>query len=248
MEYFFETVETIPKGVGFKHFDACHLTWLLCFLLLTVSACLLYRRLAPKGRKIMRYVIAALTVADEIYKIVGLVAFGNYTPKYLPLHLCSINIILIAIHAIRPSKTLNSFLYTVGIPAAMVALIFPTWTELPAANFMHIHSFSVHILLALYPIMLTVNGDIRPETRDIPKCLALLAGLAVIAIGANLWLDTNFMFFSGVSRGNPLYWFKKAFGNHLVGYPILVTAVIFIMYAPLTAYRLLRAKYNKKTA
>lgn len=117
MEYFFETVETAPKGIGFHHFDACHIAWLASFLLVTVTACLLYRKLNERGRAVMRYVLAALTVADEIFKIAGLAAFGNYTPKYLPLHLCSINIILIAIHAIKPSKTLSSFLYTVGIPA-----------------------------------------------------------------------------------------------------------------------------------
>ena len=204
MEYFFETVETAPKGIGFRHFDPCHLAWLAGFLLVTVAACMLYRRLNEKGRAVMRYVLAALTVADELFKISGLVACGNYTPKYLPLHLCSINIILIAIHAIKPSKTLNSFLYTVGIPAAVVALVFPTWTELPAANFMHIHSFTVHILLALYPIVLTVNGDIKPTVKDIPKCLALLAAFALLAIGGNALLDTNFMFFAGVSKGNPL--------------------------------------------
>lgn len=248
MEYFFETVETAPKGIGFRHFDSCHLAWLAAFVLVTVAACMLYRRLDEKGRKIMRYVLAALTVADEIFKIVGLAAFGNYTPKYLPLQLCSINIILIAIHAIKPSKTLSSFLYTVGIPAAVVALIFPTWTELPAANFMHIHSFTVHILLALYPIVLTANGDIKPEIRDIPKCLTLLAAFAVIAIGVNAVVDTNFMFFAGVSKGNPLYWFKKAFGNHYVGYPILVTAVLILMYAPLTLYRALKNKRQKRMA
>lgn len=248
MEYFFETVETAPKGIGFQHFDTCHLTWLLSFVILTVVCSLLYKKLNEHGRRIMRYVLAALTVADEIFKIAGLVAFDNYTAKYLPLQLCSINIILIAIHAIKPSKTLSSFLYTVGIPAAVVALIFPTWTELPAANFMHIHSFTVHILLALYPIVLTANGDIKPEVKDIPKCLALLAAFAVLAIGVNALLDTNFMFFAGVSRGNPLYWFKKAFGNHYVGYPILVTAVIFLMYAPLTLYRTLKNKMKKCTA
>ena len=248
MKYFFETVETAPKGIGFHHFDTCHLLWLLGFALITVLCCLIYKRLDQRGRAAMRYVIAALTVADEIFKIVCLVAFDNYTPKYLPLQLCSINIILIAIHAFKPSRTLNSFLYAVGIPGALVALVFPTWTELPPANFMHIHSFTVHILLALYPIMLTTCGEIEIRARDIPRCLALLAAFAVVAIGANLLLDTNFMFFSGVSKGNPLYWFKKAFGNHYVGYPILVTAVLFLMYAPVSAWRGIKNKLKKVTS
>lgn len=246
MEYFFETSGTIPKGVGFKHFDTCHLLWLLGFVAVTALCCLLYKKLNEKNRAVMRYVIAALIVGDELFKIAGLAAFGNYSLDYLPLHLCSINIVLIAIHAAKPCRTLNSFLYTVCIPGAVVALLFPTWTKLPAANFMHIHSFTVHILLALYPIVLTVNGDIKINARDIPRCLALLSAFAVFAIGMNACLDTNFMFFADVSKGNPLYWFEKAFGNHLFGYPILVATVLFLMYAPVSAFRTCRNHFQNK--
>ena len=123
----------------------------------------------------MRFTFAVLLIADELFKVIGLAAYGNYTPQYLPLHLCSINILLTAVHAVKPSRLLDNFLYVVCIPAAVAALLFPTWTALPAANFMHIHSFTVHILLAVYPIMLTAGGDIQPRLRFIPNCLAFLA-------------------------------------------------------------------------
>ena len=161
-----------------------------------------------------------------------LVIGGRYLPDYLPLHLCSINIFIITIHAWKPSKLLGGYLYTVGIPGTIAALLFPTWTKLPLLNFMHLHSFTLHILLVLYPIMLTVGGDIKPESRQLPKCLLMLLGLAGIALVVNLIFDTNFMFLMEAKPENPLYIFKQLFGSHLIGFPIIISAVILVMYLP----------------
>ncbi|MBE6612730.1 MAG: hypothetical protein E7632_09585 [Ruminococcaceae bacterium] len=236
VQYFFETVETIKKGVGFKHFDAVHLMWLAVGILTVAAAAFFCRRADDAGRRRMAKFVAGLLIADELFKVVCLVTHGLYIPKYLPLHLCSINIILIAVHAFRPTKTLDNFLYAICIPSAMLALLFPTWTKLPLANFMHIHSFTVHILLLAYPVMLLAAGMLRPSLGELPKTLALLAGLAVVALVVNLIFDTNFMFLMSAGKTNPLYIFKKAFGSHLWGFPVLIPAVLAVMYIPVCLY------------
>lgn len=232
MQYFIDTVETIVDGVGFPAFGALHLIWLGVFVGITVANCLWYRKMETAGKARWRKVIAVLLIADELFKMVMLFIGGNYMAKYLPLHLCSINIFVIAIHAWKPSKTLGSFLYTVCIPGAIAALLFPTWTPLPLGNFMHLHSFSIHILLAMYPIVLTYGGDIKTDASGIPKCLLLLVGVAVPVFFINLLLDTNFMFLMYAEPGNPLMWFQQTFGNHLIGFPVLIAAVIAVMYLP----------------
>lgn len=244
MEYFWDTVETIPDGVGFSQFDGTHFAWIAAFIVFTALATILYKKSSEKTRHIILYVFAALLWADEIFKFVGLFLHGNYIPKYLPFHLCSINIFIITAHAIKPSKMLNNYLYGVAIPAALMAIIFPSWTELPAANFMHIHSSTVHILLAAYPIMLALCGELKPELKELPKSLALLAGLAAVAAVVNHICGTNFMFLSSASKGNPLYVFKQMWGNHLYGFPILITAVLFVMYLPVVLIK----KFRKEKA
>ena len=42
MEYFLETSDTIPEGVGFSHFGPIHLTWLIIAAVMIVANCLLY--------------------------------------------------------------------------------------------------------------------------------------------------------------------------------------------------------------
>ena len=241
-QYFLDTVDTIPAGKGFAMYSPLHLAWLAFFVLFAVGCSLYYRRQDAGKRTRVRHVFACLLVGDELFKVVMLCIGGNYEAAYLPLHLCSINIILIAIHSFRPGKMLDNFLYTVCVPAATAALLFPTWTELPFCNFMHLHSFTVHILLATYPIMLTAGGDIQPEVRCLPRCLLFLLLLAIPIYGINRLLDTNFMFLMNVDPGNPLYFFETQFGNHLIGIPVLIAAAAVIMFLPRAVYLRLRRK------
>ena len=232
MKYFLETTDTIEAGVGFSQYGAVHIAWLAIALGTFVLVTRAYAKKDEAAKAKWRKVIALLIVADELWKMVWLTVGGNYTFDYLPLHLCSINIILIAIHAWKPSKLLDNFLYLVCIPGALAALLFPSWTSLPLGNFMHLHSFTVHTLLALYPIMLTAAGDIKPEIRMFPKCLAFLFAMAIPIYVFNRIFDTNFMFLMYVEEGNPLLPFEQMWGNHLFGYPVLLAAVIAVMCVP----------------
>lgn len=232
MEHFWKTVEVIPEGMGFAHYGPVHLCWLAAFVVLTVANCILYRKLGEKGRRTWRIVMAVLLVLDEVYKQIPLFVQGYFTLGYLPLHLCSINIFVIAFHAFKPNKAVGNFLYTVCIPGALAALLFPTWNALPPANYMLIHSFTVHMLLCMYPIVLTVAGDIRPELRQVPKALLLLTGLAVFALICNLLMDENFMFLMYAEPGNPLYLFEQMWGSHLLGFPVIIAGILLVMHTP----------------
>ncbi len=247
MEYFLDTTGTIPSDAGFSQYGTVHLIWLAVFAVFVIANCLLYKKLGNKGRGLWRKIISYLIVLDEIFKMVMLTVGGRYTLDYLPLHLCSINIFVILIHSYKPSKLLDNFLYTVCIPGALAALLFPSWTKLPVLNFMHLHSFTVHILLALYPIVLVVNGDLKVSFKMIPKCMLLLVGMAIPIYGINILLDTNFMFLMEADKGNPLYWFGQNWGNHLLGFPVLIAAILIVMYAPLELCRRLKAK-NKSSS
>ena len=237
MKYFLETIDTIPEGCGFTHFGSVHIIWLAVFLVTVILNCLWYRRLGEKGKGIWNKTVALLLLGNELFKMVCLFAGGHYAWDYLPLHLCSINIFLIAIHAWKPSDLLGNFLYTICIPGALAALLFPTWTKLPVLNSMHLHSFTVHIQLALYPIVLTVSGRIKPNIKLLPKCMGILLLMAIPIYGLNLLLDTNFMFLMYAEAGNPLYWFAQNWGSHLLGFPVIIAGVLIVMYLPVELLR-----------
>ena len=107
---------------------------------------------------------------------------------------------------------------------------------LPPLNFMVIHSFTVHFLLALYPLALPLRGDMDPQPRAFPRCFALLAAMAVPIWFFNRAFGTNFMFLMRAGEGNPLKLFER-FGSHLLGYPVLLAVVFAVMYLLLRVLR-----------
>lgn len=240
--HFLYSSDNIPEGFGFSHFSPFHFFWLFLGVATAAISCLFYRRLQRKGRRRMLWIMTALLVGDEIWKLAWLLSLGLFTHSYLQFHLCSINIFLILFFTVKPNQIVGNFLYAICIPTTTAALLFPTWTKLPFWNFMHLHSFSVHILLLAIPLMLTVGGDIQPRLRKLPGSLLLLLGLALFAKGVNHLYGTNFMFLESVSSGNPLKVFEDLWGNHYYGFPILGALMISVMYTP----NLLLQKYRNK--
>lgn len=230
---FFITSENIPDGVGFQAFGALHLIWLLAGLILWIGGCLLYRKLSVRNRKILLTTLGAYIFLQEMVKNLVLLLLDEFSWGYLPFHLCGINILLIAFDVIKQTKIVRNFLYYFAIPGALLALLFPNWTEMPFWNFFHLHSFTIHILLVLYPLLLVTTGQVSTDLKSAFKAVGLLIVMAIPVYGLNLLWGTNFMFLMKPDSGNPLELFEKLLGSHLWGFPILLPIVILLMYVPI---------------
>ncbi len=239
---FFTTKDNIPEGVGFQTFGLTHILWLLAGLLFCVAVCIFYHKLSEDKRKTMRTVLGAYIFLQEIAKNLVLILLGEFSWGYLPFHLCGINILLIFFDIIKQTKVVRSFLYYFSIPGAALALLFPNWTDMPVWNFFHIHSFTIHILLVLYPMLLITTNQVSTDLKSALRGTALLVAMAIPVYGLNLLWDTNFMFLMEPDSGNPLGLFEKLLGSHLWGFPILLPVVILVMYIPA------RILTNRKTS
>lgn len=237
---FFKTQDNIPEGLGFAAFGPTHLLWLLAGLIFCVAACIFYKRLDEGRQNSMRRVLGSYIFLQEMAKNLVLVILGEFSWGYLPFHLCGINILLIAFDVIKPTKIVRNFLYYFAIPGAMLALLFPNWKEVPFWNFFHLHSFTIHILLVLYPLLLVSTGQVDTHIKSAFQAVLLLVVLAIPVYGLNLLWDTNFMFLMHPDSGNPLELFEKLLGSHLWGFPILLPVVIGIMYIPVLIMKKLK--------
>ena len=229
---FFMTKENIPEGLGFKTFGLTHLIWLAAGVLVCIAACTFYRKLSEKKRKTVLTVLGAYIFLQEMIKNLVLILQGEFGWGHLPFHLCGINILLIAFDIVKQTKVVRSFLYYFAIPGAVLALLFPNWTTMPVWNFFHIHSFTIHILLVLYPLLLVTTGQADTSLKAAFRGIGLLVAMAIPVYGLNLLWDTNFMFLMKPDKGNPLELFQKLLGSHLWGFPILLPVVILVMYIP----------------
>ena len=251
--HFWNTVETIDRSAvsGFNHYDAEHVIWLAMFVCFALVCSILYVKVGPCSlcktghhpegchgpycRKHMRALFALVLILEEIFKYI-LVAM-NHIPfyEYAPLQLCYLSLLLVIVHAFMNDESrayhyVGNFLYLVGLPAGLSALLFPSWTALPAfANGMSIHCFSSHILFVTYIIMLVAAGDIRPDFRTVP---ASVLGLFIMAAGVYIYdicTGCNFMFLIRLSAGSPLAPFE-ALGDYRIGYIVILAALVIVMY------------------
>lgn len=249
MKHFFYTSDTVPEGLGIPHYGIEHLLWLAAAVIFIVGISLWYRKADSKLRRKIQVVMAVLIVLEEVTRDIFLVATDQFAVSHLPLHLCSVNILLIGFHAIKRTKTVDNFLYGICIPGAAAALLFANWLELPVWNYMSIHSFTIHILLVAYPVMMTVGGELQPSVKNLPKCLLLVLGLAVPIYIFNMIFDTNFMFLMYGEEGTPLvFWFQEHMGTHLPGLAILAIIALTAMYTILFVCRKLVASKADKAA
>lgn len=230
--YFWDTEYTMPPDVpGFSHFCPGHLFWLGLTAALCTALGLMYRRWGDRGRRICGRALAVLLVCDELFKYFIAFKSGEFRPSFLPLHLCSINIFLIAADAVRPSLMLREVLYAVCLPGALFALAFPGWAHLPLWNALCIHSFTAHILLFLYPLLLIVGG-FRPRFSRLVRTFPAILAAVGIAACFNQAFGTNFMFLARAGEGNPLSWFESFLGSpgYLVGIPVIAALCWAVMY------------------
>ncbi len=238
---FFVTSDHIPEGVGFRTFGLTHILWLLASLIFCIAICVFYGKLSESKRKSALKVLGTYIFLQELVKDLVLVLLGEFSWENLPFHLCGINILLIAFDVVKQAKTVRSFLYYFAIPGAALALLFPNWTDMPVWNFFHLHSFTIHILLVLYPLLLVTTGQVATDLKSACKGVLLLVAMAIPVYFLNLLWDTNFMFLMESDSGNPLEFFQNLLGSHLWGFPILLPVVIFLMYLPI----FIRKKYAK---
>jgi len=231
MQYFWCTKGNIPDGLGFKLFDITHICWLIALVVISVLLAIWYKKLGDKGRRTMLIVLALLAFADEIFKHVGLLITDSWSPAYLPLHFCSINIFMMLFDSIKPNKFTKHCLIIFGLPGALAALIFCSWTKLPALNFMHIHSETVHMLIVIYPILCLVDGRQKPNIKHSLMAMGTYIACCVpLYFVDNYWLDTNFFFLKEADGIPPLVLSEKLLGNHIYALPIVGIVIVSIMY------------------
>ncbi len=233
-DYLFYCADNIPEGHGFSLFGVGHLIWLVSIALVIGLVCHRYRRADEAGRIKLRWIVSVLLIVDELLKIALLSGIGYYDVKYLPLHLCSINIFVCLWYTLRPNKMAAEVLYALSIPGAVVALLSPTWVELPFVNVMSFHSFSIHGLLILYPMMLLTSGEHRPSIRRFWMPLAFMLVLSPFLYLFNTFFDTNFMFLNGTADNIVLEIIESIVTPkfYILGLVALVLVVWFGMYLP----------------
>lgn len=221
--------------MGFSPYGQGHISALVCAAALTVLLLLWLRTrsVAIQNRTLKLLAVAMLVL--ELGKDFVLGWMGTFSLGYLPLHLCSISMLLCLYVAFHPqSKTAGQILFSVALPGALSALLFPDWIRLPLLHFQSVHSFLYHTLLVTFSLSPTVLGRCRPGITGVIPSMVFLIGTAIPVGILNRLLHTNYMFLRGPSPGSPLEFLAGIPGaySYWVAYFLLVLMVVLLLNLP----------------
>ena len=181
-------------------FSLTHIFILVATIIFCVVFSYLYRKGDDKKRKLYQWILVGLMLLEEVQMFTISIVTNQFEIGFLPLHLCGINIFFCIAHAIWGKNWMSEFLYALALPGALLALIVPTWTEVPPANFIFIFSTGYHIFLIAYPIMLLAGG-FKPKFKNLKHVVYVLVPLAILIFGINQF--TNHM---ATVTGDAKFW------------------------------------------
>ena len=232
---FWETVESIEPGFGWKLFSVGHILWLALGALACAGIAVMYAFLPEKGRRASRITIAVLLITNIVVHQIFFIVTKQWRLDHLPLHMCYFGAFIIMAHAFarKHHDTLAALTYAISLPGAILALLTPNWSVLPFWNFSGISSFLYHLLLIVYPVML-IAGGYRPQFRHLRPALPFIAGTAVAIFILNKAIGTDFLFING---GKTVGWLRAMttiFGiyGYLWIFPVIMTLLWTIQFLP----------------
>jgi len=213
------------SGVGFSTFGSAHVAWLVAVAMLDVLVVRGYCGL-PRGtekgspRRRMMLVVALVPLALLVGDDVLMASWGVFSPQWWPLHTCNMCEYLLLVYALRPNRATGEVVFTLGLLGALLALVFPGWTNCAPYTYPCLCGFAEHGLLVAFVLMLLVGGDLHPRRKDLRISIAFVAAYLAVIYPLNKVLDTNFAFVSTPAYGSPLMAVAAVFGNpgYLVPY------------------------------
>lgn len=174
-------------------------------------------RLWIREEKTRQKFLGYLGIFAFLYLAVYKFCLSREDPAYfhiwneLPLNLCNINCILVAVAMLADCRPLKAYAFLNGTLGAIIALVFPdpNFTGVPFLSAFGIGYWGFHFLVLFLAAGVVVIGGYRPRYKDLIWALSLLLGSAVIAHLINLLLratvfeGANYFFTFGLA-GNAL--------------------------------------------
>jgi hypothetical integral membrane protein (TIGR02206 family) len=230
-------------GGAFQLFGTAHLVALSVVILAIILLVIFGKRANENTRKIMRYSLAAILVVDEIGWHVWNAANGTWNIQtMLPLHLCSVFVVLSAYMLMTRSYTIYEFAYFLGIAGASQALLTP---DAGIYGFPHYRFFQIilsHGCIIAAALYMTFVEGYRPTWNSLKKVLIGGNIYMVAVLFLNLAIGSNYLFIAHKPGTASAIDLMPAWPWYILVIELLAVGVSLLLYLPF----LIKDKRDKK--
>ena len=172
-------------------FGVVHIATLILAAAIIVG---LYLALRGAPRRVQTIVLGVLSFSGIAAIIYNLVTWGSPL-EYLPLHLCSINALLLPIVVFTRSKTWGNLLLVWCLGALAALVVNMAQAEYELASWTFVFYYFPHVLEFGIPILLFALGLIENHPKYIPSTIAITmviyTGVHLANLGLNSYLTAN---------------------------------------------------------
>ena len=222
---------------GYGQFSKKHFLLLFISILFIFFYCVYYINADAAHKIISLRIIATTLMIIEVIKFTVMAITKVNVLNNLPLEICSFGAYFIVIDSILLNNHIVlQMLLTLFLPAAIMAILFPTSTALPAINFFTFHQFLYHDLIIAYVVARFINGDIIVRYAYVWPAILRLIMIAFVVYIIDCIFDKNFMFLRGSYGNFMLDIIKKKTGGGigytigLVAFSIFMTHIFFVIF------------------
>ncbi len=239
-------------------FGTKHIILIIASIITIVLGAIFLRKLKFSTMcKLMFYIgIVSETIKVFYYIIQNEATHGGYLPKSdLPFHLCSIQIIFLAIICYANSEKLKRFIISFMLPSCLIggfaAILIATTTARNGMWIITLQYFLYHVSLVVFAIYLYTSKEIVFTIKDYTSCLKFLVIIMFFAFYINSIVydgtkDINFMYVSSPPQpGLPFLNEDNGWLVYILRYASLVLFSVTICYIkPIIGF--FKEKFSKK--
>jgi len=171
-------------------------------------------------------ILVYLAMGTQIYLVIE--AGYPLLNTALPLHICGMAGILTAPVLYTNLKPLRAFYGFIGMPGALMALIFPAVMQSEQQGLMNAAFYTLHGLIVVCGVIAIFKKP-RLSPRDAFLSYGLGVAFAFFVFGFNCFFHTNYLFLAFPPFGTPLEWlFKRGQAAYILSLLLLAFAVVCI--------------------
>lgn len=181
----------------FEFFGLAHVVAMGVILVVPIVLTLVVKWIdSGKATQTICYGFAGVVAVNEVlnwsYRLaeVGVHAFVR---EYMPLHVCGITVFAAVIMLVFRRQTAYEIAYFWGLVGATNAVVTPQ-LEFGYPQYRFFQYFIAHGGIVAAALFATWGLGMRPTGRSVLRVFVLLNILAIVLIGVNLMLGSNYMF------------------------------------------------------
>ena len=188
-------------------FTPQHIATLFLSVAVIVGLHFLLRICSPKIQTAILFVLSFAGIAAILFNLL----MWGFPLEYLPLHMCSINALLLPATVLSKNRVLGSLTLLWCLGAALALIVNTGQAEflIPSSTFFFF--YIPHTLEVAVPVLLFTTGQIRFDFRTTPITVALTMGIYTLVHFANLALNRYVQangilnYFGEIARINYMY-------------------------------------------